>query len=120
MAAVDRIAWWQWVPLPGRKWRVVAHVAAGDEVPDRLPQRGVVLVGPHTKPTWIAFDCPCQRGHRIMVNLDRARRPVWRLEPRQPLSIRPSIDAITAERRCHFFVSNGKIDWADDQKRTVR
>jgi hypothetical protein len=95
----------------------VGQVDAGDEVPDRLPRRGAVLVGPSTQPTWIAFDCPCERGHRIMINLDRSRRPAWRVASRTPLSIRPSIDDVAAGRRCHFFVSNGKIDWARNDGR---
>ena len=45
------IAWWQSLPLPWRAWRIVGQVGAGDEVPDRLPDRGVVLVGmPGTRP----------------------------------------------------------------------
>ena len=39
------IAWWQSLPLPWRGWRIVTHVLAGDEVPERLPHRGIVLVG---------------------------------------------------------------------------
>ena len=46
-----------------------------------------------------------------MVNLDRSRWPFWRIESSKPLSIRPSIDIVTQERRCHFFVLCGKICW---------
>jgi hypothetical protein len=112
------IPWWQWLPLPWRKWHRVARVNAGDEVPDRLPRRGVVLVGPAEHPTWAAFDCPCGRGHRLMVNLDKTRIPAWRVESLSPLSLRPSIDDITPERRCHFFISNGKITWAHNEQRS--
>ncbi len=58
------------------------------------------------------FDCPCRTGHRLMVNLDRTRHPFWRIESRRPLSIRPSIDDITSERRCHFIIRDGKLRWA--------
>ena len=47
-----------------------------------------------------------------MVNLDRARHPFWRIESQKPLSIRPSIDNITQERRCHFVIRDGKLRWA--------
>ena len=105
------VAWWQSLPIPWRVWRIVGQVVAGDEVPDRLPDRGVVLVGRPGRSTWAVFDCPCRAGHRLMVNLDSARHPYWRVDSLKPLSIRPSIDDITPERRCHFIVRRGKIRW---------
>lgn len=119
MAGIKAIRWWQWLPLPWRGWRVVATVRAGDEVPDRLPSKGVVLVGTAARPAWIAFDCPCERHHRLMVNLDKARRPAWHIESLRPLSIRPSIDDITPDRRCHFFIRGGKITWAHNEQRSI-
>ena len=109
------IAWWQSLPLPWRPWRIVGAVGAGDEVPQQLPHRGVVLVGSGAlgQATWAVFDCPCGTGHRIMVNLVRARRPFWRIESPRPLSIYPSIDIITAEGRCHFVIHYGKLRWAE-------
>ena len=106
------IAWWRSLPLPWRRWRIVERVGAADEVPERLPQRAVVLVGAPESPSWIVFDCPCHSGHRLMVNLDRTRHPFWRIESPRPLSIRPSIDNISLERRCHFTIRGGKISWA--------
>ena len=108
------IAWWQSLPLPWRGWRIVRHVLAGDEVPERLPHRGIVLVGSSDNATWAVLDCPCRTGHRLMVNLDKTRRPFWGIESRNPLSIRPSIDNITPERRCHFTIRAGKTIWAID------
>ena len=106
-------AWWQSLPLPWRRWRIVGQVLAADQVPERLPHRGVVLAGaPRT--TWAAFDCPCRTGHRLLVNLDTNRRPYWRITSRKPLSIHPSIDNITPDRRCHFTIRAGKIAWAID------
>ena len=113
MAGMKRlIDWWKSLPLPWRPWRIVGQVGAGDEVPEQLPHRGVVLVGAPESATWAVFDCPCRTGHQLMVNLDRARHPFWRIESRKPLSIRPSIDNITQERRCHFVIRDGKLRWA--------
>lgn len=119
MAGVNPVRWWRSLPLPWRKWRVVSHVLAGDEVPHRIPRRGVVLVGPPSHPTWAAFDCPCEQGHRLMLNLDPARRPWWRIVLLRPLSIRPSIDNVTTDRRCHFIVRRGTIIWALDGPRRM-
>ena len=113
MAALKTlIAWWQSLPLFWRNWRIVGQVSAGDEVSERLPYRGVVLVGAPERAAWAVFDCPCRAGHRLMVNLDQTRRPCWRIESQEPLSICPSIDNVTPERRCHFTIRSGKITWA--------
>ena len=120
MAGIKKLmAWWQSLVLPWRTWRIVGQVGAGDEVPDQLPDRGVVLVGESGRATWAAFDCPCRTGHRLMVNLDMARHPFWSVESLKPLSIRPSIDDITPERRCHFFVRRGRIHWASYNRRVT-
>jgi hypothetical protein len=69
------------------------------------------------KPTWLAFDCPCGASHRIMLNLNTARRPSWVLKNYDPLTISPSIDDIAPGRRCHFFVSRGRIHWVRARER---
>lgn len=112
MAGLEELgAWWESLPLPWRRWRIVGQVAAGDEIPDRLPHRGVVLVGTQDSATWAAFDCPCRKGHRLLINLDSRRYPFWRIDSHKPLSIRPSIDDITPGGRCHFTISGGKTRW---------
>lgn len=105
------LTWWRSLPFPWRRWRVVERVSAADEVPERIPRRGVVLVGEAKCPAWAVFDCPCDTGHRLMVNLDRARRPFWTIDLRRSLSIYPSIDNMTSERRCHFIIRDGKVRW---------
>jgi len=49
-----------------------------------------------------------------MVNLDKARSPKWELIHRSPLTLFPSIDDAAGDRRCHFFMRKGKIQWAHD------
>jgi hypothetical protein len=106
-----KIAWWQWMPV--WRWRVLGSVEDADEVPDRLPRRGAVVVGSASYPKWIAFDCACGRRHRILLNTDPRRRPAWRLAGTHPLSIAPSID-YGGEQRCHYFIRDGKTLWAKD------
>lgn len=112
-----RISWWQWLPLPGRKWRIVLCVETGDLIPDRLPGRGVVVVCP-AEPTWVAFDCPCGKGHRVMLNLNTARYPRWTIKQHKPLTLSPSIDDEAAGRRCHFFLTGGRVTWVQDDVRS--
>ena len=109
MASVAKISWWQWLPIFG--WRVVANVEAADEIPDRLPRRGAVVVGARVHPKWIAFDCPCGAGHRIMHPTDRAHSPRWRVSSTRKLTITPSIYYKSCSRRCHYFIRDGRVKW---------
>ena len=112
--------WWQSLPFPWRAWRVVGYVPAADEVPDRLPHKGVVLVGVPDHSAWAVLDCPCRTAHRLMVNLDKGRRPAWAIECLKPLTIRPSIDDVSPGRRCHFLVRSGRVTWAAHDQITAR
>ncbi len=117
MALGRRFRWWQ--RLPRRKWRLVLSVDEADEVPERLPHRSAVLVGPADMPKWIAFDCPCGQGHRVMLNLDRRRVPAWSMISERPLTLSPSVDDC-AIGRCHFFIRKGKIKWAPSRTEVDR
>lgn len=107
---MSKIPWWQWLPIP--RWRIVASVDAADEIPARLPRKGAVLVGSRRQPKWLAFDCPCQRAHRVMVTLDTAHRPYWTVTGGFFLNLWPSVDDRTAGRRCHYIIRNGRTHWA--------
>lgn len=104
-----KISWWQWLPI--FKWRIVTIVESADDIPQQLPHNGVALVGPRSRPKWIAFDCPCRSGHRIMLNTDKARFPYWTINMRGRLTISPSIDYANPKHRCHYFISDGRIKW---------
>jgi len=112
MAEGMRIAWHQWLPF--RRWRILGQVDAADEVPERLPRNGAVIVGSEALPKWLIFDCACRSGHRVMLNLDLNRNPRWHLVATKPLSVTPSIDYAGSQRRCHYYVRNGRTAWAKD------
>lgn len=109
MAKVGRVPWWQW--LPWLSWRIVACVEAADEIMERIPRNGIVLVGSLDRPKWAVFDCPCGTGHRIMVTLDIRHRPHWAIIAVNPLTLAPSIDFHSPERRCHYFIRRGRTIW---------
>ncbi len=114
MAGSLKIRWWD--RLPFLYWRVAQEVESADEIPIKLPRNGAVVVSAGKMPKWIAFDCPCHTGHRILLNLDTARYPYWRIKraKRDRLTISPSVDSIEAGKRCHYFIRDGKISWAKD------
>ena len=103
------VAWFS----PAR-WHVAAVVDAADEIPETLSKYAAVLVGSRARPKWLAFDCPCETGHRIMVPLDPRLRPHWRLVREKPLTVWPSIDYQSENKRCHYFVRRGRISWVED------
>jgi len=109
---VRGIDWRKW--LPAGPWRVVEQVDAADEVPDTIPKNGAVLVGSRQHPKWLALDCPCGTGHRVMVALDPRNWPHWTLAAgtnESPLTLWPSIDCRRPERRCHYFLRRGRVLW---------
>lgn len=90
----------------------VSFVESPAAVPERLSSRAFVVVGTRERPKWAIFDCPCGRGHRLMLSLQRSHRPHWRLElgARGP-SLWPSVDSVT-DYRCHFWIRDGHVHWA--------
>jgi hypothetical protein len=111
------VSWWNRLSWVGGKLRVVHIVAEADEIPDRLPPTGAVLVGSMEDPTWVAFDCPCVDRHRVMLNLDSRRRPTWTMQSSNPLTLHPSIDELRDQKRCHYFIREGKVRCVPDKCR---
>ena len=97
--------------LPHRRYHVAARVEAADLVPARLPRKAMVIVENRGIPTWVAFDCPCHRGHRLLIRLTEDERPYWRLTRLQPPSLQPSVNSRDGGQRCHFRMINGRVRW---------
>jgi hypothetical protein len=110
-----RIAWWKWLPF--QPWRIVGGTESADEMPEKLPRRGIALVTASGLTKWIVFDCPCRTGHRIMLNADSNRSPYWTLKSLRRLTIFPSIDFRSTRRRCHYSIRDGRVVWAKDSDR---
>lgn len=103
-----------------RPWLLDGMVSAGDEVPDRIPERRALVVGTHSSWKWLIFDCPCRTGHRIMLNLDPGRWPYWKLRvsSRRRITVSPSIDYRGRDRSCHYLITAGRVVW--DRSRPSR
>jgi len=111
MALIVQIRrWLEWAPW--RRWQVVGVVDSADDVPETLSGKRAVLVGTKGRPKWLAFDCPCRSGHRILLNLDRQRFPFWTLLNPDRLTLTPSVDYRDDRQRCHYIMSKGRIRWA--------
>jgi len=105
--ALTRIRWWQWLPI--FRWRVIATCEAADEVPLKLPRNAAVVVISGGVMKWLAFDCPCRSGHRVMLPLQG--QPHWTLNSLQPLTVAPSVDRHGKGRSCHYFIRSGGVHW---------
>jgi hypothetical protein len=95
--------------------RIVRYTELPD-LPTDLDRHALAVCGPPDAPKWAAFECPCGRGHRIVVNLRAERSPRWRLGDADGpgLSLWPSIDS-HAEVRCHFWLEDGRVTWVKDR-----
>lgn len=100
-----------------RPWRVEATVSEVDQVPRRIRARRAFLVAGEARRKWLVFDCPCGSGHRILLNLDRSRRPFWtlRVAKDRRFTIEPSVDYSDDLRSCHYFLSDGRVEWVADE-----
>ena len=105
------IALWQRLHVGRPSLAEVRYVASPADVPDRLSRRELVVVGTDAFPKWAVFNCPCGRGHRIMLSLQRSHLPHWRLElGGHGPSLWPSVHSVTAYR-CHFWLRDGRVRW---------
>lgn len=95
----------------------VRYLDDREDVPDVLEQGCVYVVGTTTYAKWAIFSCPCARGHRLEVDLQRSHWPHWRfsLAGGWP-SLYPSIHVAT-EPYCHFWLSRGKVFWTPSRPR---
>jgi len=107
------IDWWRrrrlTVPLLDR----VERYASQAELPESLPRHQLAIVGTQASPKWLVLECPCGSGHRLKMNLSAGRQPRWRLVASEAgPSVFPSIDFDGAERRCHFWIREGRVRWS--------
>lgn len=116
MGVLKRAARWLRGLQRDPKWKVDEIVEAGDLVPDEIPRHTAVLVGGDGRYQWLAFDCACAKGHRIMLNLQEARKPSWRLITQKSLTVYPSVDYRGPDRRCHYLIVDGRIRWVHSRE----
>ena len=108
-AAIDL---WRRLRLTRPRIDNVIYVAGPTDVPDNIDRHTLVVVGSHEFQKWAMLECPCGRGHRLAVSLQRSHRPSWRLTVGAAgPSLFPSIDS-RRKRRCHFWLRDGRVRWA--------
>lgn len=102
---------WRVLRLGRPRINQTRYYASQADVPQKLPDDTLAVVGTAERPKWAILECPCGRGHQLTVSLSRAHRPHWRLsEGRSGATLHPSIDFDSAYR-CHFVLSDGEVHW---------
>lgn len=118
----DRVIdWWRRRRWTRARYPRVEYRRAREDLPERPSRRAIVIVGTPEHPKWAIFACPCGHGHIIEINLSGARNPTWRVrESEHGPSLFPSVDARTDFRRCHFWLRDGRAQWALDDEAVER
>ena len=106
MGILKRIYYW-------RRWKADSRVDSVGDVPDVIPPRHAVRVGTSNFDKWLVFDCPCRRGHRVMLNLDVEHRPRWSIGDGYLLDLGPSVDEVSRVGYCHYVVRAGRVQWIE-------
>ncbi|WP_375341732.1 DUF6527 family protein [Patulibacter defluvii] len=116
------IDWWRRRRWTAPRYVQVAYCDSRADLPTDLKRRTIAIVGSPDRPKWAIFACPCGTGHDIALNLAPTRRPAWTVNVGHGrATLHPSVDSVTDERRCHFWVRNGRVSWArerDQDRRT--
>jgi hypothetical protein len=103
---------WRRLRLTRARYPRTRQVDSVDDLPTTPPPRTVFFVGASSRPKWLALDCPCGRGHQILLSLQVTHRPRWTLTVRDNVAtVAPSIDRRDGAHRCHFWLEQGRVRW---------
>ena len=106
MDILTRVRYW-------RRWKADLTAGSVGDSSEHVPPRHAIVVGPPEHPKWLIFDCPCRRGHRVMLNLDAGHRPRWQISQSTPLTLHPSVDEHSHVGHCHYVVREGRVRWIE-------
>jgi hypothetical protein len=97
----------------GRVTRV-RYYREHSDLPEVPRANELAIAGTPDFPKWALLDCPCGKGHTILMPLSSTANPRWGVTTRgdRP-TIYPSIDRNRdACVRCHFWIRDGAVVWA--------
>jgi len=104
--------------LTKRHFKKINFVSQISEIPDHI-KREAYIVEKGGRRVWLVFDCPCNNGHRLMVNLSEKRKPFWSIKIRKhQLSVSPSV-WLHDECYSHFWIENSNIFHTTDSGQKI-
>jgi hypothetical protein len=105
--------WWRRRRITAPRLDRIERYRSQAELPESLPRHQLAIVGTPQSPKWLVLECPCGSGHRLTVNLTGSRQPSWRVvDAETGPNVFPSIDFDGSERRCHFWIRDGRVRWS--------
>jgi hypothetical protein len=96
------------------KGAVFSSVKVVDSMADVPEKLGTVIyvIGTEKKYKWVVFNCPCDCGERLDVNLMRSRYPFWSLKLEDGrASLSPSVWVPTDRCGSHFWLVDSQVHW---------
>jgi hypothetical protein len=110
-----------WIARLNRLFRFILddrHYFIGmsvEDVPDKLEENVVYLIGDTSAPWAAAFVCPCGCKEVISLSLIPDDKPRWkaRMQWNGSATLYPSVWR-TRGCRSHFFVRRGRVLWVSD------
>ncbi|TAU58415.1 hypothetical protein ELI13_30500 (plasmid) [Rhizobium ruizarguesonis] len=84
-----------------------------------MPEESLVVVRDGDVEKWACLACPGGCGKMIALSLNPSRRPKWHvtLDFWNRPTLKPSVHQLN-ECGCHFWITNGTIDWYPGRRRT--
>ena len=102
-----------WRKRPDKYFDQIQLVKRVSEVPDEIG-RDFYIVRRNGRDIWAVFQCPCERGHRLNINLSSQSRPYWKCKAKRgEITLSPSI-SLKYECQSHFWISHSRIYWVKD------
>lgn len=88
-----------------------------DDLPERVKDETIYIIGSTVKPWLLAFKCPCGCHSIIQLNLLKDADPCWKykINKKKQINVFPSVWRTTG-CKSHFIIKNGKIDWVRKNK----
>jgi hypothetical protein len=75
----------------------------------------IYIVEKQRRRVWAVFNCPCERGHRLVVNLSRTRLPFWEVSVRKGrASFWPSL-WMRGLCKSHFWIRGNRVYWVTEK-----
>lgn len=108
------VDWWRRRRRNSARIDRVERYSSAAALPERLGRHVLAIAGDPS--AWAVMECPCGNGHRLKVRI-RAQgdATVWTIDDGDGgPSLRPSVDFDSAERRCHFWLREGRVKWVSD------
>lgn len=104
--------WPQWLRWPTKSRQPLVHYEEVEELPDKLKNGLLYVVGEGSHRWYTAMICPCGCGATLHMGLLEDARPRWRAIRQRDgtATLVPSVNRKVG-CRAHFFLEHGKIRW---------